>query len=67
MCELDSCWENVKQHRVPSLEFWDELEGLGWEHEREAQEGGDIYINVCVCVCIVMTDLCCTIETNTTL
>ena len=49
MCELDSCWENVKQHRVPSLEFWDELEGLGWEHEREAQEGGDIYISVCVC------------------
>ena len=41
-----------------------DLEGWDREDGREAQEGGDMGIYVC----IVMDDsLCCTTETNTTL
>ena len=47
-CKIHSQWEAAAEHREISSVLRDDLEGWDSEGGREAQEGGDVGIYVCI-------------------
>jgi len=47
---VGSCY--ITQGAQPRALLCDDLEGWDGSGEREAQEGGDMCVYICVCVCV---------------